>query len=288
VVSQQEWYAARAALTNRRTKAGRIAKHSVNVFANLLRDARDGGSMHQVDKGRKVIVSYRAIMGAGRFVSFPSDVFERAIFSCLREIDPRELLPQKDPSAEKVLSLSGRLQEVEGRLAQIKAKLVENPEADVDALVEVLRTLEGRRKALADQLAAARQEAASPAMEAWGQCHSLIDALDKAPDPADVRIRLRAAVRRIVDSIYVLTMTKGRDRLAAVQVWFAEKGKHRDYLILSRPALGGSVGTRPASWWARSLATVAKADALDLRKPDHARRLEKVLAEAEIANGRLQ
>lgn len=283
VVREEDFFAARAALANRKNKAGRLAKAGVNVFAHLLRDARDGGSVHQIDKGKKAggrsLVSYRAIQGAGHYVSFPLTVFEDAVFSCLRELNPRELLPQKDRSADKVMALSGQLEETEGRIERLKAKLLDSPE--VDSLVDVLRTLDGKRKGLAEDLAAARQRAASPLVEAWGQARSLIDVLDRAPDQAEVRVRLRAALRRIVDSIWILVVRRGVDRVCAVQIWFNGCRRHRDYLIWHTPARGGSVPAAPSKWSVRSLATTTRPGALDLRKREDVERLEAALLEVE-------
>jgi hypothetical protein len=111
----------------------------------------------------------------------------------------------------------------------------------------------------------------------------------------EARIRLRAALRRIVDSIWVLTVREkpretargfrskiGSGRFAAVQVWFAEGGKHRDYLIYYRPRMAGAVGTREAVELVASMADVVKLGPLDLRKRDHAKRLEKVLTDLEL------
>ena len=111
------------------------------------------------------------------------DVFERAVLSRLREIDPREVLPRGDGAADRVLALTGRLAGVEGRIEAVQAQLVEGGE--LAPLVTVLRSLEGKRAAAAEELARAKREAASPLSEAWGECRSLVDALDKAPDPAD-------------------------------------------------------------------------------------------------------
>jgi DNA invertase Pin-like site-specific DNA recombinase len=280
VISEEEWSAAQAALACRRTKPGRLGKGAINLFAGLLHSARDGGTMHRLNRGKPrgqpVLVPYRGRQGLGRCVSFPARVLERAVLSCLREIDPREVLPWKDRGGDRVLTLSGRLQEVQDRSERIKQKLLESP--DVDALVDVLRTLEEKHKALAEELAEARREAASPPMEAWGQCRTLIDALDRAPDQGEARVRLRAALRRIVDGVWVLAVGRGRDRLAAAQLWFAD-GKHqRSFLILHRPARANGVSRTEGSWTVRSFKDVAGAGSLDLRRRDHAARLEKVLS----------
>jgi DNA invertase Pin-like site-specific DNA recombinase len=286
IVSEQDFFAARAGLASRRTKAGRIGKAGVNLFANLLRDAHDGGTLHLVNKGKKscgkTLVSYRAAQGTrdGRYASFPFAVFEREILARLREIDPRDVLPRKDRAGNLVLALSGKLQTVQDQKARIKAKLVSNPESD--DLADVVVSLELKAKAIAEELAQAKQEAASPAMEAWGQCRSLIDALDNAPDPEEMRVRLRAAIRRIVDSVWVLTFARGAIRLAAVQIWFSHGNRHRDYLILHRPALGGAVGERPAYTDTRDFAKAFKPGDLDLRDRKDAARLEKALAAVDL------
>jgi hypothetical protein len=259
IIAQEEWDAARGALESRKLKGGRVSLKHVNVFANLLRDSLDGATLHLKDngegKGGRTLVSYKAAQGVigSRYISFPFPTFERAVLSFLREINPREILPHNG-GIDKTLVLSGKLARIEGRIAKLKAKL--RTDQDVDALVEVLRELETERKALVQDLAQARQEAASPLAEAWAGCRSLVEALDKAPDQTEARIKLRSAVRRIVEGVWCLFIARGAQRLAAVQVWFTG-GAHRDYLILHRAATGGAVGVRPARWWVRSLASAA-------------------------------
>jgi DNA invertase Pin-like site-specific DNA recombinase len=284
IISQEEWDAARGALENRKQKGGRVSAQHINVFANLLRDARDQGSMHQKNSGEgnggRTLVSYRAAQGVigSRYVSFPFVVFERAILSCLREIDPREILPHNS-EADKTLVLSGKLAQLEARIAKLRSKLRTDP--DIDALVEVIRELETERKTVVQDLAHARQEAAAPLAEGWANCRSLLEALDKAPDQTEARIKLRSAIRRIVNRVWCLFVARGAQRLAAIQVWFTG-GAHRDYLVLYRAGTGGAVGTRPARWSVRSLASAAVPGKLDLRKSEHAKRLEATLTALDL------
>jgi hypothetical protein len=108
---------------------------------------------------------------------------------------------------------------------------------------------------------------------------TLAEALQKATDPADARLRLRLALRRIVDGIWLLVVPRGRVRLCAVQVYFAGGKRHRDYLIFHRAA----GNHRPAAWWARSLASAAgAAGELDLRKRAHARQLQGLLETLDV------
>jgi DNA invertase Pin-like site-specific DNA recombinase len=283
IISEQEWYAARAGITQRRNKPGRPSRDHINVFADLIYDALSGGSLNQFcnSKGARMLVSYRAAQGikGEHCASFPFPTFERGILSLLREVDPGSVLPEPDRGADQSLVLTGRLAEVDGEIEKIKARVLERY---TDALADVLERREAERKKLAADLAEARQKAASPLAEAWGECRSLLDALDAAPDPEDARTRLRAALRRIVEGIYCLFI--GRTdavRVAAVQLRFTG-GSHRDYLILHKWGTRGAVGDRPSEWHARSLPPKMGIEGLDLRRKKDAKALAKLLGEIDV------
>jgi DNA invertase Pin-like site-specific DNA recombinase len=284
ILKDDEWYAARAALAARRGKAGRLSSGLLNVFNGLLHDARDGGSFHLSDKGKKAggktLVPYNAVRGVegAKMVSFPFATFEAAILSCLKEIKPREMLPERE-GADKTEVLLGRLAEAESEIEKLKNRLHAKYS---DAVAEVLERREEEHQQLVKELEAARQEAASPLSEAWGECKTLLDALEKAPDKEEARIRLRAALRRIVESIWCLFVPRGAKRLAAVQIWFAGGKKRRDYLILHKPAKVNAVMRREGGWLSRSLADVTALGPLDLRKPSDAQRLERLLAAIDL------
>lgn len=279
VVTEQEYHAARAGAADRLTHKGRIGKAQVNPFAGLLRNARDGETYIMTPRYSKtagkltrrfaVLVNSGADEGRSRSYSFPFDVFANAILSALREVDPREVLGQVDGPDES-LTLACQLAAQEARIDQLKGELLKG---DVAAIAQVLRDLEGQTKELARQLADARQRAASPASEAWGEAQGLAEALATAPDQQDARLRLRAALRRIIDSIHMLVVAHGRDRLCEAQVWFAGGEKSRTFLIAYRPA-GFRVEER---WGVRCIDHPEASEAglpfntSDLRNPDEAR-----------------
>lgn len=284
IISEDEWYAARAALASRRGKAGRLSSGPLNMFNGLLKDARDGGSMHLMDKGAKgsgkTLVPYNATRGidGSKMVSFPLATFEAAILSCLKEIKPREVVPEEE-GQDKTLVLSGQLAEAESEIEKLKARLKVRYS---DAVAEVLEEREEEQQRLIAELQMERQKAASPLSEAWGECKTLVDALQQAPSLEEARVRLRSALRRIVESVGCLFVARGRERLAAVQIWFAGGKKHRDYLILHQPAIGGAVGSRPARWHVCSLADAIESKAMDFRKPEDAAKYEKLLAAVDL------
>jgi DNA invertase Pin-like site-specific DNA recombinase len=289
VVSEEEWYAARAGAAQRRQKPGRVGKH-VNVFAGLLRNARDGDSYYVATRtdghkpGRRggthrVLINTGAAEGRTPCYSFPFNSFEKAILSLLVEVDPREVLGQDD-GPDEVLTLSGELAQTEAKIAELEAELLKG---DVAALAKVLRQLEEQKRQLAEKLTGARQKAAHPLSEAWGWARPLMTALDTAPDPEDARLRLRGALRRVVEGIWLLVVPRGRARLAAVQVWFTDDG-HRDYLVLHEPPKSNGKSRQEGHWKTWTLADVAAPGELDLRRPEHAELLETKLLTVNTAD----
>jgi hypothetical protein len=142
--------------------------------------------------------------------------------------------------------------------------------------------LEARSKELAGKLQEAQQKATYPLSAAWGEAQTLVDALDAAADQVDARLRLRAALRRIVEGVWLLVVRRGWVRLCALQIWFKGGERHRDYLIYHRPDLGRGKNRESGCTWTKSFADVVKPGSLDLRDREHARRLEAVLMGVEL------
>jgi hypothetical protein len=291
VATEQEWYAARAAAVERRDrKPGRVGRQ-INPFAGLLHNARDGSSYILLPrlesnknanprKKHQVLVAASSRYGPDvPCWSFPYDTFEAAMLSLLAEVDPREVLGQED-TPDETLALSAELTRIEAKIAELEAELIKG---DVAAVARVLRQMEARKRQVDDELAEARQRAASPLSESWGECRSLLDALGAAPDPEEARLRLRSVLHRIVESVWILVVPLGFDRLAAVQVYFKGDGR-RDYLIMNRRTRSNQKVHIPTRWWARSLAGVVQEGSLDLRKPEHSARLQAALEALDVAD----
>ena len=231
VIEDEElWHAARASAALRKGRPSRSGKRNcIRIFSGLLRDAGDGRLIRVVNKGTKKAGGPRLAPRSGKYVTFPLDAFEKAIKEKLREIDPRELLPRADGGpAARVLSLSGQLAEKEAELEKVKARLERKYS---DAVADVLERHADAVAALRLELAQANQEAAAPVAEAWGELKSLND----VPDTDEARVRLRAALRRVVEAIYCLFASRGRERLAAVRIAFKDGGGTRRYAIRCKP-----------------------------------------------------
>ncbi len=278
-VTEGEYLAAKADRADRkRVQRGRVGSQ-VNVFAKLIRDARGGGAYYmtaRVDRGNRYYVLSNLDSAEGRAAchSFPYAILERAVCSLLSEVKPHEVMGRED-GPDEVQVLSGQLADVESSIRLLEADL--DKHGDSPALYKRLRAKEAERADMSARLDEARRKAAHPLSASWGEAHSLLAALDAAPDPEDARLRLRSALRRVVEEIRLLVVPRGRTRLAAVQVYFSADG-HRDYLLYYRPPQQTFGGRREGECWAKSLPPEVTGDELNLRDPGDAAKLETALA----------
>ena len=282
VITEAEWHAARGALAGRQFPPSRTSKY-VFLFSGLLRDARDGTSY------------YRQVAGNGRANdalvnrtednlpkrSFPLKAFESAILHLLAEIDPREVIggiAEPDESA----SLAGEIATVEAKIADLEAALLDG---DSVSVAKVLRAQETKLADLKAKLAEANQKAAHPLADSWGETKTLAGILEGAEDETDTRLRIRAALRRIVESITLLIVPRGSTRLAAVQIRFIG-GERRDYLIVHQAGKGNKDSRVPARWDARSANWPAKGKGrgheLDLRDKKDVADLQALMEKIDL------
>lgn len=248
-------------VTTTREKSNEDEGKHINIFAKMLKNALVEGdtyfsSLRPPSNGRG---SPRRLLMTGEYNSgrtssglrsFPLETFERAILSQLNEIDPSDILGQKDEAPDQLTVLKERLDQIQEKKAELEAELLNG---DVAALARVLRQLEGEERDLTAEIQDVSQKASNPLSESWRECKSLLTVLDKAPDQRDARLRLRAALRRIVDSIYLLVVPKGHYRLAQAQVRFTG-GAYRYYTIIHRPpkSNGKPNGRQEGRWFAAS------------------------------------
>jgi DNA invertase Pin-like site-specific DNA recombinase len=278
-IDRDEFYAVQTLLRTRaRCGRGKRGKH-INLFAGLLRDARGSGTLtyKHLKKRSGVLIPVGAKQGRGTpWTCYSAGVFEAAVLSRLREVKAADVFPDRGSLA--VEAAEARLEEVERLIRKWQEKM--DDEELVELVSAKLKQLAARQKAAAEDLETARQEAASPLADSWGDFKSLAELL--ADDNSDaVRGRVQAALRRTVDSVWVL-ITKGRPRVCAVQVWFkGEPARHRDYLILHVPPSANRHARREGRWQVWSFAETDVPTGLDLRRRAHAERLAKVLASAD-------
>jgi DNA invertase Pin-like site-specific DNA recombinase len=279
VITETEWTLARAGVRQRRKRAGRQGDHA-NLFAGLLHNARDGGTYYAAKRpnGTYLLVNTSSSETAAPSFTFPCQAFEEAVLGGLKEIDPQDIL-NGDRPPDETLTLAAEVAEVEARISELEKELLSG---EVAALARVLRQLEERRRGLLEELAKAREKAANPLSEAWGEGKTLIEALRTAPDPEEARLRLRTVLRRLLASIWVLVVPRGPNRLCAIQLWFADEKRHRDYLAFYRRPLGNQNGHHKPKWFWRSFSRKTKKADLDLRDRKQALELAEFLERLDI------
>jgi DNA invertase Pin-like site-specific DNA recombinase len=275
-VTEEQFLLARAGQEKRtlfdkrgRTLTPREVRH-VNVFRGLLRHARDNEGFVLHNKGTQAkpelsLLTASGESGRSNCYSMPYLVFEQAILKYLRELDPADVFPSEGESHNRADSLRAQLGVIRADLAQLQADLQSGYSK---ALANVLRKKEQQEQRVAEQLQEELARSVRPASRAWKDVPSLVERIAKEGDEA--RLKLRTALRRTVESIWVLIVRKGATRLAAVQVYF-HGGAHRDYLIRHRTA----GNQRKEEWESRSFAS--EAGGFDLRNPKDATELVQVL-----------
>jgi DNA invertase Pin-like site-specific DNA recombinase len=286
LLTADEWHTTQAAVKSRsECGRGRRGKR-VNLFAGLLVDARTGGRMHYKhysigDWARLDIVSSDSLNGrGGAFSSFPAVAFEAAILEQLRELRAADLTDGDGDATRRVEALAGRLAAVDQLAGKWRAKM-DDPEL-VDTVAAKLADLGRQRKALASELADAQRAASCPLTESWGEFRSLADLLASTPGD-ELRLRVRAVLRRTVEAVCCVFVNRPPQKVAAVQVWFRGTGRQRSYAVVydsgRRPGVG-KVG--PETWAVTAAAWQLGPGGLDLRRPKDAQKLLAHLSRADL------
>lgn len=285
VVDDATFYKVQAALDARKLQKGPRGRDCVrNLFTGLLRDARDGCTLVTVtesDKCRSVrLVSSGAQRGkdGSDYRTFPYPVLEAAVLRLLKELKASDVLPPAAGGVDEVAHWSGRLQDIEHRIAKLTAAM--KGDGDFDLGLRLLRDLGSEKQDAAAKLEKARAERATNEVEVLGATQSLIGLLAEAEgdELLALRTKIKARVAQLISEARVLIVPGGRARSAAVQLWFRGSDRRRDFVIAYTP------GDRHAAadWEAASFAEAGLPGDLDLRDRGHVKRLKAMLAAAEL------
>ncbi len=293
VIDRDTFLRAQAALKSRtKTGSGRRGKH-INLLAGLLRDARDGGSLTYKNlKNRpSTLIPVGAKQGTGAvWSSYPAAILERGIRSKLAEVKASDIAGD-NTRGNRVEALSARKAELVELVGAWEAKM--GDVKIVDLVAANLSRLTGELETVNAELAEAQREAANPFSEAWGEARTLA-AMNPDDDTDEMRTRIKAALRRCIESITCLFCGSKANRIAAVRVLFKNE-RARDYLFVYKLSKSNGKSTTPASFRAytfRQRATLSvmhydKPDTIeftgiDLREPEDAAKIDRVLSEWDV------
>jgi DNA invertase Pin-like site-specific DNA recombinase len=273
IVSETEFYKAQREMDGRRKGGGRSAG-APNLFNGMLYDATDRQRVVlNSDRRGRVLVSSGALrkMKGSRFRSLAYDVFERAILSALSELKPADVTRDSGREEDAVELWSGRLTAVNHKISQAQQRAAKADDPTV--FLDLLEELGKDRKATIAALERAKAEATSPAADALGECGTLVGLLAAADgsERDELRHRIKGALRRLVEDVWVVVVRRGNDALVQARLYF-RGGRWRSYLILYRPGKAGAVAARPGQLYVASLpsGTGLPVGNQDLRDPDEA------------------
>jgi DNA invertase Pin-like site-specific DNA recombinase len=238
VITEQQWYAVRAAVKGRGETRGRRGPVVSNLFMGLIRDARDGTVMHlgyagSSRKGNaRILVSDGARNGCSPRMAFPYDAIERAFLTTVRELKAGDIAGDGEDRHEAEISgLAGRLSGLGAKIAAVQRRVLE--EQGIDALIGLLEKLDAERRAVAASLEQARAAAAQQQPAALDEAKSLMAMLGKVQGEQrrDLRTKISARIRQLVAEMWMLVWDMTDElRVAEIQMFF-HGGKVKNFLL---------------------------------------------------------
>ena len=244
IISDELFYRVQSGLDERKLYAGRHRAGRPSLFLGMLFAATDGRPLTVKQRGGLggTVHYYRTDHARSDPASadFRLEPLERAILSTLREIDPAVLDSGRQTATDDIAAAEGQLVDLDRNRDRLRERLV-GGDGDVDIVVDAIREIDRRRVTLQERITTLRQRAAAP--DSLGSCQSLIDTLEAATDQIEARLRLRSALRRVIERIEVLTAKAGKRTAALVQITFRDQAYTRLLNVFYRGPIAGWKGS---------------------------------------------
>ena len=231
-IDETTFLAAQAAIAGRnKTGGGRRGKH-VNLFAGLLQDARDGGTITYMHNPRRsVLINVNGRLALiSHMPTFSSKMLEYGILQMLNELSPADVLPASDLVSEAMVD--------EGRLAQLDRMIANMVRAmggdDSPEVFARIKELELERAEVRKRVSRGRAAAASPTAEAWRTLKG-----EPLKETAG-RLRYQAAIRRLLERVVMVVRRRGHMGYAWCELVFVG-GAVRTVLIQSYQGGQGNI-----------------------------------------------
>lgn len=221
VVAKPVFWQVQKVLDSNKMVKGRGASKGINLFAGLLRDARDNADNGSMVLWRNRLGSLNAQRGKKiPYVSFDYTTFEVVMLETFRELTAQDIFPSA-PQVSNLEGLTSELATVKTTIDKVKARL-ESGES-VDAMLDSLARLDARRKTL--QVEIEKERAATHRKEET-DLTDLQTVLDKyytlrGDERDQARSRIAGKIRSLVSVIHCWFAANGRNnRKAIVEVSF--------------------------------------------------------------------
>jgi hypothetical protein len=223
IMTEKEWNQLRAARLSRRTMRGPIGKNVANLFTGLLVNARDGETYQRIVKNhaRLISASYRNGLEGGDTQSFPYDPIEACfIYKLLPKLQSKALFG-KEKAENKLDDLLNERTTVAARLAELELEIETGA---VKALARVMAKLETRQEEIDQAIDLERCKQSDMDSNGLDDLQALVKLW--ASGSADVRTRLRARIRQLIEEIRMMVwgLKRSKYKVAELQIFFKAGG----------------------------------------------------------------
>lgn len=216
VVSPEVFHAVQSMMKRRSVNKAPASSEGVNLFTGLTKCAKCGFpvSLHRQEIASGKRYHYLVCAGGRRgpakcgMTGIRYDLFEPAMLEILSALDKLRLKMQENDGPSPIEVMETRLKELE-RKGEKLWKLIDGDDSPSKRVYDDLKATEKEENELREAVLAAKAQVKMNAVElSWGQLRQILP--QKLSD-ADYRLRLKAAVREIVDSVSVNLKAKTFD-----------------------------------------------------------------------------
>lgn len=207
ILTEQEYYKARKALSGRRWATSR-GDRITNLFTNLVWDVSPGHEssmvIHATTSQYCYLTNLRALEGRETRRSVNYWGFEMAFLEHLTEIKAADIMPnraQRDTTQDNLDAEHGKLLTIKRKIAKIKDRIQQ--EEEFDSLVDVLKNLEREQKEIEKRIATLKQYLVSVEENSLNDTKELVTLLSQArgDERRDLRVRLKERIRGLIKRI---------------------------------------------------------------------------------------
>jgi hypothetical protein len=162
-----------------------------------------------VDGPRHSLISDDTMAGHDKsaYIRLPYKLVENAFLRFVYELKPSDLSGGGKSAAEDALAvLKGREAELRRNIDKTKARLRSDRGGEVDAFLDLIAGWDGELKDVCRELEEIKARLATDEKTSLGDAQALLDALKAASgdERADLRRRLKARIRELVESVWIL------------------------------------------------------------------------------------
>lgn len=220
IISKQDYYAVQASIASRKGKGGEVGKQ-VNIFANILKCGKCGGSAIRINKsGKQASIDkyYKwvaVVCNAGRRGvtdcgnhPWKMDELEKTVLDELLELDIDSIIDVKSKDQglavleQSIQSLTEQIKTVQNQRSRLVDALADG-ETGLGAIKERIRSLTEQEQDLIEAKEILNQKHDDEFHRLSAMTRS-VDEIKRLTDQLannDVRIKLQTEIRRLVDKI---------------------------------------------------------------------------------------